>query len=262
MAIASFDDWIASVKQTVIYFRNGTRTSVAALWFVIRDLTGNPGVGTLAGSSTTAGVVPTDATAGHPAINDFAGGATGYLTQMEFGSTVACRLMLADMLWIGGAYSYNSAVTLSSQPSYASRLPNGSYNGLEMWVEVVTAFTGNPTITITYTNQAGTAGQSTSISATAPTLGRFIQVPLAAGDSGIQKIESVTGTVATAGTFNVVILRPLWTGRVAATNSGDVHGLDKTGMPIVFQDSALVAYVNADSTSTGVPELRFEIASK
>ena len=63
------------------------------------------------------------------------------------------------------------------------------------------------------------------------------------------------------GAFNVLVLRPLWSGRVRVANDGDVHDLAKTGCPIVFTDSALVLAINADSTSSGIPELEFVIAN-
>lgn len=44
-------------------------------------------------------------------------------------------------------------------------------------------------------------------------------------------------------------------------NDGDVHDLAKTGMPILFADSALMLAVAADSTSSGIPELEVVIAN-
>ena len=261
MPITSFDGYIAAAKQRIQWIKTTTRTTVAAAWFSLFDIAGVPGAGTLAGASTTAGVVPTDATTGCPVITDFAG--TGYLTSVEFGSSVATRLGIFDMLFKAGAYAFNASQALSAQPSYSGRIPSGDYKGTQIWIEAVTAFTGNPTITVTYTNQDGTTGRTTGAVAfgLAPTLGRMIQLPLQAGDTGVQKIESVTCTVATVGTFNVLVLRPLWTGRVRVVNDGDNHGPDKTGMPVVFQDSALIVLVNADSTSSGIPELSIEIAN-
>jgi len=89
---------------------------------------------------------------------------------------------------------------------------------------------------------------------------------LQAGDSGVQKIESVIatngGTAMTAGNYNVLILRPLTTDlRVRIANEGGVYDLLSTGMPIVYSDSALIMTVQADGTSTGLPHLVLEIAS-
>lgn len=264
MAITTLDGWVASAKQYLSLAKTAARTSVASAWFSVFDLAGNPGAGVLAGTSTAAGVVPTDATAGTPVINAFGGAATGYLSQVDFGNTVACRMKIFDMLFKAGAYAFNAAVTLAAQPSYSSRVPGGTdYTDTQIWIEAVTAFTGNLSVAVTYTNQAGVTARTTGTFATgaALTVGRMMQLPLQAGDTGVQKIESVTGTVATAGTFNVLVLRPLWSGRCRVANDGDVHGLDKTAMPVLYADSALILAVNADSTSTGLPEIELCIAN-
>ena len=255
---------LAAPKQRVVFQKTSGRVSVNAAPFSVIDLAGNPSTGTLAGTSTTAGVVPNDATVGCPIIDAFGGGATGYITRYEFASPVPSRLTIYDMLFKAGAYSFISAVTLAAQPSYSSRVPGGTdFKGTEIWVETVTAFTGNLSIAVTYTNESGTTGRTTGTIATglAPTVGRMIRLPLQAGDTGIQKIESVTATVATVGTFNVLVLRQLCGGRVAVINGGDVYGPDRTGMPVVFADSALVLVVTPDSTSTSTPECIIEIAN-
>lgn len=262
MAIASFDQAIAAAKQYLSVAKTAVRPSIAASWFSVFDLAGNPGAGVLAGTSTAAGVVPTDATAGYPTIDAFGASALGYLWQLEYGCSVACRLKLFDMVFKAGAYAFNAAQALTGQPSYASRMPGGSYSDTQIWIEAVTAFTGNLTVTITYTNQSGVTGRTATLATgTALTVGRLMQVPLQAGDTGVQAITNVAGTVATAGTFNVLVLRPLWSGRCRTANDGDVHDFTKTGMPQVFADSALFLAVAADSTSTGIPEIELVIAN-
>lgn len=262
MAIASFDQAIAAAKQYLSVAKTAVRPSIAASWFSVFDLAGSPGAGVLAGTSTAAGVVPTDATAGCPTIDAFGASALGYLWQLEYGCSVACRLKLFDMVFKAGAYAFNAAQALTGQPSYASRMPGGSYSDTQIWIEAVTAFTGNLTVTITYTNQSGVTGRTaTRATGTALTVGRLMQVPLQAGDTGVQAITNVAGTVATAGTFNVLVLRPLWSGRCRTANDGDVHDFTKTGMPQVFADSALFLAVAADSTSTGIPEIELVVAN-
>jgi hypothetical protein len=215
--------------------------------------------------------VPTDAVAGYPIIPTFSGGA-GYLSRVEFGSSVPCCFDLYDRLFAAGAYSYAAGTTsLSSQPSFSGRLPNaGIYSGLQVWMEVVTAFvTGTAwTVHITYTDQDGNTGavspDRATMAAAALPLGRCYQLPLASGDNGIQKLESVVvtngGTAMTAGTFNVSILRPLWFGRVIAANGGDVHDLLRTGFPKIFEDSALYVLLYADSTAVGLPDMTLQVA--
>jgi hypothetical protein len=265
MAITSLDDYINSAKQDIPWIKTTSRTSVAAIPFSVFDVAGSPGAGTLAGANTANGVVPTSATAGYPTVNAFGGGASGYLSRVEYGNTVACRIFLYDRLFLAGAYAFNAATSLTSQPSYSTRVPSGTdFTNTELWTECVTAFTGNQSIAVTYTNQAGTAAQTTGTIATgiAPTVGRCLRLSLAAGDTGIQKVESVTATVATVGTFNVMVLRQLWSGRCRLANDGDVHDLLRTGLIQVFANSSFYVLVQADSTATGVPEVKFQIANK
>lgn len=273
MTIASLDQYIAAASQRVSLTKVASRAAVAAIPFSVFDLAGNPGAGTLAGSSTTAGVVPTDASNGFPTLNAFGGGNIGYLANVQFGSSVACRFTLFDMLFKAGAYGFAAGTTaLSAQPSYASRVLDGSdFTNTEIWIEVSTAFvTGTAwQVNVTYTNQAGVAGKtaiiSAALAAAALTAGKLFQIALAAGDTGVQKIQSVIvtngGTAMTAGAFNVLVLRRLWSGRCRVANDGDAHDILKTGMPQIFEDSALYLTVAADSTATGIPELQLEIVN-
>lgn len=262
MAITTLDGYIAAVKQRLIYNKTASRTSVANIPFSVFDQVGNPGAGTIAVGNTANGLVPTDATAGYPVINAFGGGA-GYISRLEFYNSVICDLLLYDTVFSCGAYVFNADVTLATQPSYSGRVPGGTdYTGLELWIEAATAFTGNQTVQINYLDQAGNAGDTGSIATgVAPILGRMLQLPLAAGDNGIQQIVRVRSSVATVGTFNVHVLRPLAVCRIVVANYVEVQDLMRTGMVQIFADSALRLIVQADSTATGLPRLNIEIAN-
>lgn len=262
MAITTLDQYIAAASQPVQIRKTASVTAVALMNTQVLQAAGNPGAGTLAGANTANGLVPTDADAGFPVINAFGGGATGYIGNITFGSTVASRITLFDCLFKAGAYAFNANTTLASQPSYSGRVIGGTdFTNTEIWIEAVTAFTGNQSIAVTYTNQSGTAARTTGTIATgvAPIVGRMLQLPLQAGDTGVQKIESVVSTVSSVGTFNVLVLRRLWSGRVLVANSGDTHDFLKTGMPQIFDNSALMAIVQPDSTGTGIFELVAEV---
>lgn len=269
MSISTLDQLIASARQRCSWAKTTTLVTVAGGWFSMFAVAGDPGVGTLAGTSTAAGVVPTDATAGYPAVNTFGGGATGYLTRAFVSNTVAgTRVRLYDRLFLAGAYAFNANTALAAQPSYSGRLPvvGGSpdYNGLEIWVEQVTAATGNQAVNVTYTNQSGTAARTTGATgiAAAPTVGRCWQLPLQAGDSGVQKVDNVAGSVATAGTFNVMVLRPLFDGFVANANDGRVYTFTETGMLQVYDTSALYCLLaTAAGVSSGTPLCEFDVAN-
>jgi hypothetical protein len=258
MAITSLDTYIAAVKQYVTWFKTASRTAVAATPFTNFDQAGVPGPGTLAVGNTANGIVPTSALAGYPPINAVAGVAR--LGAVDFVWTVTGRLFLYDCLFSAGAYAYNADVTLASQPSYSGRVPGADYKGLELWLEAVTAFTGNQTCQINYLDQDGGAGDTGAIATgVAPIVGRLYRMPLAVGDFGIQRIDRVRSSVSSAGTFNVHVMRPLWSGRVHIANGGDKHDFLKTGLKQIYTDSALRVVTQPDSTATGLPALYLEV---
>src|SRR3990167_3159715 len=259
MAITNLAGYIAAFKQVVELFSTAAITGTAGSPF-------SAWTGTLAGTSTTAGVVPTTVDVGQELgrIDAFGAGRTGYLTKLMFNNAGSNGWSnLYDLVWKGGAYGFNANVTLSAQPSYASRVPGGTdFTNTEIWLECVTAFTGNLTYNITYTNQDGVTGRTAGASGSglAPTVRRMLRMSLQAGDTGVQKIESVVATVSTAGTFNVLVLRRLATLRVG-TNGLAQMDLFKLGMPEVFADSALVFAIAPDSTSTSLADVFLTIAN-
>jgi len=267
MAIATHDGWVAAAKQRVVWKKTAARTTVANRWFSMFELAGLPGAGTLAIGNTANGVVHTDATAGYPTINAFGGAATGYLGRVEVFNSVISRIRLFDRLFSAGAYAFNANTNLAAQPSFLGRVPGGTAalcaGCTELWVEQVTTATGVQNVNVRYTNEAGTAGKQTGATApsTAPTPGSMWQLPLAAGDKGVSLVENVTGTVASAGTFNVHVMRTLFDIRIPVANGGEVWDYLRTGMPILFDTSALFIAVMADSTSSGLPDVQLDIVN-
>lgn len=274
MAITSGDGYISSAKQVIPYVKTAALTTVALTRHTIASQAGNPGALTLAGTGAPGGALFTDATAGFPTINAYGGSAVGYLTRVVASNSVIGRVEIWDKI-----YGYNiptgasgfgtlATLTLSSQPSILARTPDGAGNGLRLFLEITTTMSASATtVNVTYTNSAGTTGRSTGATASLSgfTATRWVELPLQAGDSGVQKIETVVigGATNAAGVANVIIARPLWAGSVRVANAAGtiIDGLDRTGMPIVYADSALVVTTVADSTSSGVPDLNIEIAN-
>ncbi len=243
-----------SFKQRVGILRVGTNSASNPL--TMFHYGGAPAAGTLAGTSTAAGVVPTDATVGFPDIMAFGAGNTGYLARVmatPFFSGQTERGTLYDMLFKAGAYAFNANVTLAAQPSYASRIPGGDYKGTTIWWESVTAFTGSPSVVVTYTNQDGVAGRTTGVFSLGAqgNIGAIRNLPLQAGDTGVQKIESVIGSVATAGTFNILVLRPLWMGNLAPLEKPVQTSPLMIRLPILFDTSALFVILNYTQNASG-----------
>jgi len=272
MAILSENDWIASYKQQLrICKASRSGLSPAKSWYSTFDGVGQPSASSLAVSSLTTGIVPVASDVGYPSIETFPSGATGYLTSLSFGMATAGRFRLFDRLFVCGSYDYNASATLSSQPSYASRLPfkvdgtTRNYSGTEIWLEASATITGNISVTVTYTNQDGVTGRTaTTPAASSANLARCWQLALQAGDTGVQKIESVSATGASAGTacFNIMVLRRLADGYVEYANGADNQDLFRVGLIEIPQNAALYLAVGPDGTTPGVIEVSIGIASK
>lgn len=71
------------------------------------------------------------------------------------------------------------------------------------------------TFTVSYTNQSGTSGRTSTAQQIGGTgfreIGRIINIPLQQGDTGIRSVESVTllATTGAAGDFGVLLYKPL-----------------------------------------------------
>jgi hypothetical protein len=268
MALTTLDQLLVSAaRQTVSYKKTAAITTVATAWFSLFAVAGSPGAGTLTIGNTTAGAVPDDTTAGFPLISAFGGGAEGAIGVVSWGNTVATRLKLLDRVYHVGSVSCTAlaTTTLAAQPSYAARLPSANYALAQIFLEVNAAVSATATtVTVTYTNQAGTTGRSTgAVSITSLTTARVLALPLQAGDSGVQKIETIVigGTVATTGSINVVVARALWSNKVRVTNDGGTDGPDLTMGNRVIDTVALWMITAPDSTSSGLPDCDITIVN-
>lgn len=273
MAITTGDGYIAAAKQLIPYTKTATTTTVANNRSTVRGAAGNPGAATLPFTAAASnGEVPTDASSGMPRINDFGGGATGYLSRVFWNNSVVGRVELWDVLWGGniptGASGFGSLQTLtaSSPPSYLARVPGGAGHGLRIFVEITTTMSASATtVTCTYTNSGGTGSRTTASSGSLSGFisGRWVELALQAGDTGVNQIDTIIigGATNAAGVANVLVCRPLWSSGTRVANSGSYDGIDMTGMPVVYDTSALVVTTVADSTSSGLPDLLIEIAN-
>ena len=276
MAITSIDTYLAGQRQRIGWYKSASITTVANIPFSLFDQAGNPGAGTLAGTTVASAIIQDDTVAGYNWIQFTTGGS--YLSKVEFGNTVASRMRIVDVIAKSGAYGFTGQTTiLTSYPSITSRCPDftttsspyGTRN--EIWVEVVSGFTTGTAwqVQMTYANQSGitaTSVISAAQAAAALTKNKLFQMALASGDTGVQKIFSVIvtngGTAMTTGTFNVLLIREIWSsGRVRVANDGDIHDMLKTGMPLIYNTAALTVWIQTDSTSSGNPELFFELAN-
>ena len=224
MAISTLDGALAGMQAPQYFAKVATPTMVAgrpqSLWL----LGGAPGAG-LAIATTAGGVALSSSSAlvnGQIPHYDPVSG-NSYLSQFTAKASIAGTLLLCDRLLQCGGNSGGSAISTTSislQTINTGTLPardrTGTTNGdTVLWgIEVQTATsTGTPTLTIGYTNQAGTSGQSAvNIDATVATsaIGAFYRLGLQAGDTGIRSIQNYTQSATwTAGTIGLIAYRVL-----------------------------------------------------
>ena len=255
MTIDSVDDLIASYATGQrILFNKAATAQATGQWASFWGIAGQPGTGTLTIGNTSPGAVPTDATAGAPTINAFGSGNTGYLASGSVYSSVNGQYFLADRLYHAGSFSLAlGAVGITDPPSFSSRLPNGDYTGVSMWLEIATVNGAtNTTVTVSYTNEKLVSGRTAALDANinAHAINRLLPFRLQAGDLGVSSIQSVTvGGVAGTGTVNVVLSRLIAAFNVYSYAAEPRADIFKLGMPIVYDTSCLWMYALTGASS-------------
>lgn len=273
MSINSLDNLIAAYPRTRVgWLKNASLGAAVTIGNFVSSwaVTGMPGAGTTPGNTST-GVVPTDSTAGALTMPVLSGGQSMYLTDVQvnaLGSQNAYGWLLYDRLWHAGAFT---AVSLSTHNITPTALTRPDANGMqtELWIEAnATASASATTISISYTNSAGTAGQTASTIEDATNLssdkiGNAHRMVLAAGDYGVQSIQSVTfaGATNANGSWNVIILRPVVWIMGMVTGYGSVGLLDPfhCGMPQIYANACLAWMAKASSTTVAVSAMIADI---
>lgn len=268
-----FNAYCDSYKQIVTISKTGAVTTVAGGPATTFVAAGFPGAGSTPGN-TTNGVVPTDATTGFPVIQAFSGSNIGRLSRVVARSSVAQVLTLYDVLfWAGPTTiptSGTTTVALTSRPSFTSRLPflsdgaTRDYSQTQLWAWASTAWSNHAhTLAFDYTDQGGATAVGTGNQSTQNIIvNRLLRLPWAAGDYGTRDLEGyrVNGIASATGAVVAMVLRRLWSGRCLANYQETIHGPDLTGLPQVFDNSALMLVGTPDSTSTGICSVDLEIA--
>ena len=260
MAIATFDAASAGARPPVQLAKAVSPTLVAGRPHSTWRLAGTPGAGSF--DTTLNGVTLTGATAGAiPRDNPATGNA--YLLRASGQALQAGRLIIYDRLWHNGGFTITSTAAQNiTSPTWPARCPTSATDdtpvttgwGVQLAVEVSAATgAGTPTITVSYTNQAGTAGRSaTNTLATVATsaIGAWYPIGLQAGDSGVQSVQSLTLSATwTSGTMNLVAVRQI--AEINCANTGQIDWLSG-GAPRIYDNSCLfMVFVPTATTIQG-----------
>lgn len=243
MAITTVDGIVAGLQVPQPFFKVGATMEAVGVLHSLFYTTGVPGAATaptpgLAGAALTAyaGQIPyTNPSSGN-----------GYLAGVNVNATLVGTLLVCDRLWHNSGFTMTTttAETVNSV-AFPARDKAGTTNGdgVLVGLEVSTATTNAGAITNTtmsYTDQGGTAGNTATITSFPATAvaGTFVPFQLAAGDTGVRSIQSLTkGTSYGGGTMHLVAYRVLATIPVNPANAGLMADYASVGFPRLYDNT-------------------------
>lgn len=216
MAITGLDGVIAGILPPYAFLKVGGTMEAAGVMHSMAYSTGLPGAMS-APSSGLSGAAITSRT-GLVSVPAPAGADLSYLAGVDAAASVAGQLIIVDRLWdnSGAVVTTTTGQTITSA-TWPARDRDGSTNGeyVMVGIEVSTATTNAGAVTnttITYTNSGGTGSRTGTISSFPATAvaGTFVPFQLAAGDTGVRSIQTLTlGTSYGAGAIHLVAYREL-----------------------------------------------------
>lgn len=218
MAITTGDGLVAGARPRESFQKATGTMEAAGVFHSLLYAAGRPGAG-VAPTPGLAGAALTTYAGQMPFTNP-TGGALSYLTRLFANAGIAGSLMVCDRLWhnSGIVVTTTTAQTVNSV-AWPARDRDGTTAGADVLValEVSTATTNGAAVTnmsLSYTDDGGNAGAVANANlpnfpATAA-VGTFVPFSLAAGDTGVRSIQSVTlGTSLVAGVVHLVAYRIL-----------------------------------------------------
>lgn len=261
MGLATLDAAGAGTRPPIYWTKAASSAMVAGRPLSLWSVAGNPGAGGFNG--TLAGATVSNATTGALPRTDPASGASYVFSQTAGAIGQNGCLLLCDRLWHNGGFTITSTASQTvNSVAWPSRCPTSFIDdtptttgyrillGLEVSAQTGT---GTPTITVGYTNDAGTAGRTaTNVQATAATsvVQTFYQIGLQAGDTGVRSVQTYQQSATwTSGTVNLVAYRVLQALTCIADGSPTQVDWFTGGGPRVYDGSCLF-YIFVPRTTT------------
>ena len=261
MAITTLDGLIAGMKPVVGFQKASQTAEGAGTWHSLWKAAGYP----VAGAnppllSAGSGYQMTNATLGSLPFVNPTGGSLSYLARYGGACATIGTLILYDRLW--ACSGFGTVVTTLQSITTPGTIPSRDANGaalgagVELWGEVYTApgATG-ANWTATYTDEAGTSGQTSVYAhpANAETVGQMFPYPLAAGDLGVRAVASFQASASsgTAGDVGFTLIRRLAELPLTVANVAQVLDAVATGAARIYDSSCLALMMQCSATNTG-----------
>lgn len=211
------------------------------------------------GAAPTTAAIPDRTTTGAMPFTAPGGSREKWLIGAGIASQTAGVYLLYDRLFHTGGLSGTSTEdqTVQGSPASPALTRNTGGAGNMVWYEIYSILgTTSRTLTMTYTDQDGNTGQTSTINIGGTgfrEVSRVQRIPLAAGDTGVRAVENIAlnGTTGTVGDFGVTIAQPLaW----LPVGAGGVMGWrDYTtglpGIPSIDPDACLSLMFIPSSTT-------------
>lgn len=266
MAITTLSGVIDNLRPTIYTVKSNNANAggtyrATTTWY-------NGGYPTFATGNTSgmSGQVLTSSTAAIPFTNPASGNT--YLAKIVRPSSGTGIIgnpgmyCIVDRLWENSGIdrTLTTAQTVNSV-TWPARDLNGSTNGEGVYLALemsIGTSSGTPTITVSYTNSAGTSGRTgTNIVATwASVIGGWHPIGLQAGDTGVRSVQSITfsATWGTAGVLHLVAYRPIcYLSMSRSAGSAVTEDALTLGMPQLWDNSVLqvVMWPNINGVLSG-----------
>jgi hypothetical protein len=262
MAISTSDGLVAGLTAFTPrpWHKNGITMAAVPTGVSSRAYTpwyapGNPGAA-VANANGVNGAAVTSNAGALPRSNPASGNA--YLANFFWVSSNVGQLYIIDRLWDNSGLS---ATLTTSQSITSAALPardvDGTTNGAGVLAAIewsATGGAGTPSVTLSYTNSAGTSGRTATLTGvTTPPVGTFEIFNLNAGDTGIRSIQAYqASTTRTSGTFHIVLYRVIAMLPSANTNYGSSINPFTGGMPRLYDNTTpqLLLFNSATTAAT------------
>lgn len=250
----------------VSFMKSGTASDAAGYWYCTSKDAGFPGVWSVGTSGVngrnTDGTNSSDA--GCIPIRNPSSGAN-YLTEAQMTSSVPHVNLFFDVLWVnnGLTITTTTAQTITMGSALPARDVNGTTNGEGCMIGILcTAAVGLAAVasnaTVTYTNSDGTGSRTATLTAivgsqapATPVIGTLIWFNLAAGDKGVQSIQSITlGTSWVSGSISLFIARDIATIGTTLANINVARVISNPGVRLYNGTCLLHCVLSSVTTAT------------
>jgi hypothetical protein len=258
MAITTNDLLVAGLDGAQVFRGSNTFSpqavgSFTSLW----KQPGSPGTGATPTATLTGEIETSSDVGAYP----YSSSGQSYIGAFQAYANNSGTLIMYDRLWAtsGLSSTLTSAQTINN--TALTRETTGA--NVEAWYDIYAVMgSGAGTITMSYTDQAGNTGNTSAAHTNVTTAAAFRAFPLtllAAGDSGVRAIASVTFSLSrTSGTAGLTLRKPIAT-LPLQQNIATVMDVFDMGMPKIGTDSALEFIWLASSTASTTIWWQFSI---